>query len=65
MRHVESIIRISEAHARMHLRDYVQDDDVNMAIRVVLESFVDTQKYAVTRSMKKVRLQKKKKNYIN
>ena len=40
----------------MHLRDYVQDDDVNMAIRVVLESFVDTQKYAVTRSMKKVRL---------
>ncbi len=54
MRHIESIIRIAEAHARMHLREYVHSDDVDMAIRVMLESFIDTQKYAVMRNMRKV-----------
>jgi len=37
----------------MHLRGYVHNDDVDMAIRVVLESFIDTQKYAVMRNMRK------------
>lgn len=55
VRHIESMIRMAEAHARMHLRDYVLEDDVNMAIRVMLESFIDTQKYSVMRSMRKVR----------
>ncbi len=96
VRHLESILRMSEAHARMHLRfgfsffvaiiiyvlckyneqqkgkkkerkkekrnltqpndnrDYVDDDDVNVAIRVMLESFIASQKYAVSRSMHKV-----------
>ena len=54
MRHVESIIRIAEANARMHFREYVHSDDVDMAIRVMLESFIDTQKYAVMRNMRKV-----------
>lgn len=54
MRHIESMIRMAEAHARMHLRDYVLEDDVNMAIRVMLESFIDTQKFSVMRSMRKV-----------
>ncbi|XP_065569398.1 DNA replication licensing factor mcm2-like [Artemia franciscana] len=53
VRHIESMIRLSEAHARMHLRDYVHEDDVNMAIRVMLESFIDTQKYSVMKSMRK------------
>lgn len=53
VRHIESIIRISEAHARMHLREYVNEDDVNMAIRVAIESFIDTQKYSITKQMKK------------
>ena len=53
VRHIESVIRISEAHARMHLREYVNEDDVNMAIRVAVESFVDTQKYSVTKTMRK------------
>uniref|UniRef100_A0A663LL43 DNA replication licensing factor MCM2 n=2 Tax=Athene cunicularia TaxID=194338 RepID=A0A663LL43_ATHCN len=53
VRHIESMIRMAEAHARMHLRDYVVEDDVNMAIRVMLESFVDTQKFSVMRSMRK------------
>ena len=44
VRHIESIIRIAEAHAQMHLREYVHSDDVDMAIRVMLESFIDTQK---------------------
>ena len=38
----------------MHLRDFVTDDDINMAIRVLLESFIDTQKYSVMRNMRKV-----------
>jgi len=53
VRHIESMIRMAEAHARMHLRDYVHEDDVNMAIRVMLESFIDTQKFSVMRQMKK------------
>lgn len=54
VRHIESMIRMAEAHAKMHLRDYVLEDDVNMAIRVVLESFIDTQKFSIMRSMRKV-----------
>lgn len=54
VRHIESMIRMAEAHAKMHLRDYVLEDDVNMAIRVMLESFIDTQKFSVMRSMRKV-----------
>ncbi|XP_066103032.1 DNA replication licensing factor MCM2 [Saccopteryx bilineata] len=53
VRHIESMIRMAEAHARIHLRDYVIEDDVNMAIRVMLESFIDTQKFSVMRSMRK------------
>lgn len=53
VRHIESMIRMAEAHARMHIREYVTDDDVNMAIRVMLESFIDTQKFSVMRAMKK------------
>ncbi|XP_061187853.1 DNA replication licensing factor mcm2-like [Saccostrea echinata] len=53
VRHIESMIRMAEAHAKMHLRDYVNEDDVNMAIRIMLESFISTQKFSVTRSMRK------------
>lgn len=59
VRHIESIIRISEAHARMHLREYVNEDDVNMAIRVAIESFIDTQKYSITKTMRKVKFFRK------
>ena len=47
------MIRIAEAHAKMHLREFVSEDDVNMAMRVMLESFIDTQKYSVMKAMKK------------
>merc|ERR1719495_976301 len=53
VRHIESMIRIAEAHAKMHLREFVREDDVNMAIRVMLESFIDTQKFSVMKSMKR------------
>ncbi|GAB6021139.1 MCM DNA helicase complex subunit [Chamberlinius hualienensis] len=54
VRHIESMIRIAEANAKMHLRDFVQEEDVNMAIRVTLESFVETQKYSIRQSMNKI-----------
>lgn len=53
VRHVECMIRIAEAHAKIHLREYVNDDDINMSIRIVLESFIDTQKFSVRRQMQK------------
>lgn len=54
VRHIESMIRMAEANAKIHLRDYVQEDDVNMAIRIMLESFIETQKYSVMKTMRKV-----------
>uniref|UniRef100_A0A672FXN0 DNA replication licensing factor MCM2 n=1 Tax=Salarias fasciatus TaxID=181472 RepID=A0A672FXN0_SALFA len=53
VRHIESLIRLAEAHAKLHLRDHVLEDDVNMAVRVALESFISTQKFSVMRSMRK------------
>merc|ERR1719153_1532069 len=53
VRHIESMIRMAEAHAKMHLREFVSEDDVNMAMRVMLESFIDTQKYSVMKNMKR------------
>ncbi|XP_063242568.1 DNA replication licensing factor Mcm2 [Bacillus rossius redtenbacheri] len=52
VRHVESVIRMAEAHARIHLRDHVLEEDINMAIRMMLESFIHTQKYSVMKSMR-------------
>ncbi|CEF64250.1 DNA replication licensing factor MCM2 [Strongyloides ratti] len=54
VRHVESMIRMAEAHAKMHLRQYVNEDDVNTAINVMFQSFVETQKVSVKREMKKI-----------
>merc|ERR1719262_1089175 len=53
VRHIESMIRIAEANAKMHLREFVREDDVNMAIRVMLESFIDTQKFSVMKNMRR------------
>ena len=53
VRHIESVMRMSEAHARMHLREYVREDDVDAAIRVMVESFIDSQKFSVRRALKK------------
>jgi DNA replication licensing factor MCM2 len=53
VRHLESMIRMAEAHARMHLRDSVRSDDVDLAIRVMLESFISAQKYSVMKSLRR------------
>ncbi|KAJ2799599.1 MCM DNA helicase complex subunit [Coemansia guatemalensis] len=53
VRHIESMVRLAEAHARMHLRDYVRNDDVEVAIRVALEGFIAAQKLSVMRSLRR------------
>jgi len=53
VRHIESIMRMSEAFARMHLRDHVRDDDVDRAIKVMLESFLQAQKVSVRKSLQR------------
>ena len=53
VRHIESIMRMAEATARMHLRDYVRDDDVDFAIKVMLESFLQAQKVSVKNSLQR------------
>lgn len=53
VRHLESIIRMAEASARMHLRDWVREQDVNLAIRVMVESFIQAQKFGVARPLRR------------
>jgi DNA replication licensing factor MCM2 len=45
---------MSEAHAKMHLRSYVSQEDVDLAIRVLLDSFISTQKFGVQKALQKV-----------
>ena len=66
VRHIESILRMSEAYARMHLRDYVRSDDIDFAINMLLESFLQSQKMTVARQLsKKLAKYKYQKNDIN
>lgn len=48
------MIRMAEAHAKLHLRNFVTEDDVNAATRIMLECFINTQKASVMRQMRKV-----------
>src|SRR5688572_25822221 len=57
VRYLESIIRMSEAFALMHLRDYVRQDDVDRAITVTVRSFINSQKYSIKRQMEMVRVE--------
>lgn len=54
VRHVESMIRLAEAHAKVYLRSFVNDDDIQAATRIMLESFISTQKASIMRQMGKV-----------
>jgi DNA replication licensing factor MCM2 len=42
VRHIESMLWMSEAHAKMHLREYVSKQDVDIAIWMLLESFLQS-----------------------
>uniref|UniRef100_A0A914P5X8 DNA replication licensing factor MCM2 n=1 Tax=Panagrolaimus davidi TaxID=227884 RepID=A0A914P5X8_9BILA len=50
----KAMIRMAEAHAKMHLRGYVIEEDVKAAIRIMLECFIQTQKASIMRQMRKV-----------
>lgn len=53
VRHLESIIRIAEAFARMRLSDFVSQSDLNRAIKVSIDSFVGAQKMTVRKQLQK------------
>ncbi|OIR58913.1 MAG: DNA replication licensing factor Mcm2 [Amphiamblys sp. WSBS2006] len=53
VRHLESVVRIGEAHARMCLRESVSSGDLDFAVMAVLESFIGSQRYSVMREMRK------------
>ena len=53
VRHIESIMRMAEAHAKMHLREHVRDDDMDAAIRMMLHSFIHAQKFSVRRALQR------------
>merc|ERR1712127_719889 len=52
-RHVDSLMRISEANARMELRRHVTSRDVDNAIGIMLESFIQSQKHQVAEELRK------------
>ncbi|KAI5148975.1 DNA replication licensing factor MCM2 [Enteropsectra breve] len=53
VRHVESIIRISEGFAKLRLRNYVAKEDIECAIRLTLDSFFSAQKFSVAKHLRK------------
>lgn len=52
-RHIESIIRLTEANARMELRQHVLAKDLDNAISMILESFIQSQKHQVAEELRK------------
>lgn len=53
IRHLESLIRLCMASAKMHLRNRVNHDDVNLAILVILESFIQSQKASAQKVLRR------------
>ena len=53
VRHIESVMRMAEASAKMHLRDHVREDDVDLAIKVMLESFMQAQKVSIRKVLQR------------
>ena len=52
VRHIESIIRVSEAFCKLRLRTTVNKSDIDNAITLVLESFLAAQKYSVAKQLR-------------
>merc|ERR1712032_1613581 len=52
-RHIESIIRLAEANARLELRQHCTPKDLDNAISVMLESFIQSQKHQVAEELRK------------
>ncbi|KAG8458740.1 hypothetical protein KFE25_012938 [Diacronema lutheri] len=53
VRHLESLIRLAEASARTQLRSHVRNDDIDLAISVMLRSFISSQKHTVAAGMER------------
>lgn len=53
VRHLESMIRMAEASAKMHLREFVRTDDIDTAIGATIESFVSAQKMSVKKTLER------------
>jgi DNA replication licensing factor MCM2 len=53
VRHLESIIRLSESFAKMRLAHEVSKIDVDRAVRVAVDSFVGAQKVSVRRALRR------------
>ncbi|TQS34863.1 hypothetical protein Golomagni_04739 [Golovinomyces magnicellulatus] len=51
IRHLEAIMRISEAFCRMRLSEYVSSQDVDRAIVVTIDSFVASQKISCKKAL--------------
>ncbi|KAL7899926.1 DNA replication licensing factor mcm2 [Trichoderma sp. SZMC 28014] len=51
VRHLEAIIRISEAFCRMRLSEYCSAQDIDRAIAVTVESFVASQKVSCKKAL--------------
>jgi DNA replication licensing factor MCM2 len=45
---------MAEASARMSLREYVRADDIDLAISVAIESFVNAQKMSIKKTLQRV-----------
>jgi DNA replication licensing factor MCM2 len=54
VRHLESMIRMAEASAKMALREYVRSDDIDLAIEVAVGSFVSAQKMSIKKTLQRV-----------
>ena len=54
VRHLESMIRMAEASAKMALREYVRADDIDIAIEVAVNSFVNAQKMSIKKTLQRV-----------
>lgn len=53
IRHLESMIRMAEASAKMALREYVRADDIDLAIEVAVNSFVNAQKMSIKKTLQR------------
>ncbi|PLW35136.1 hypothetical protein PCANC_20967 [Puccinia coronata f. sp. avenae] len=53
VRHLESMIRMAEAHAKLHLREYVRGDDLDVAMQVAIGSFINCQKTSVKKQLQR------------
>lgn len=61
-RHLESLVRFSQASAKIHLRQQVEASDCDIAISMLLESFIQSQKPSIGKNLEKLFSLELKKN---